>query len=152
MQSGQQDAAGTILNPGSLTPAAAVDFCGACHRTSVDVELQGEEGIGTVRFPAFRLQTSRCWGAGDKRITCMGCHDPHVEVTHDISYYDKKCLGCHVAQGLQPTGEKPGKACPVATEKCSTCHMPKYEIADFHARFTDHQIRVVKAGSSSEPK
>jgi hypothetical protein len=145
MQSGQEDAAGTILNPGALSPADSVDFCGACHRTSVDVELAGEAGIGTVRFPAVRLQMSRCWGNGDKRVTCMACHDPHVEVTHDISFYDKKCLACHVAQGQQPSAEKPGKACPVATARCSTCHMPKFEIPDFHAKFTDHQIRVVRA-------
>ena len=144
MQSGQQDSAGTILNPGKLSPVDAVDFCGACHRTSVDVELQGEIGIGTVRFPAFRLQMSRCWGNGDKRITCMACHDPHVEVTHDISSYDQRCMACHVNQGKQPTADRPGKPCPVGTEKCSTCHMPKYEIPDFHAKFTDHQIRVVR--------
>lgn len=144
MQSGQQDAAGTILNPGRLSPVDAVDFCGACHRTTVDVELQGEVGLGTVRFPAFRLQLSRCWGDGDKRITCMACHDPHEEVRHDLAYYDKKCLACHLSQGEQPRAEKPGKACPVGTSQCSSCHMPKFEIPDFHVKFTDHQISIAK--------
>jgi formate-dependent nitrite reductase cytochrome c552 subunit len=33
------------------------------------------------------------------------------------------------------------------TEKCVTCHMPKYEVQDMHYKFTEHMIRVVKTGA-----
>jgi hypothetical protein len=46
-----------------------------------------------------------------------------------------------VAKGAQPTAAKPGKPCPKATAECTTCHMPKYEVAEMHASFTDHRIR-----------
>ena len=35
-----------------------------------------------------------------------------------------------------------------AQTKCVTCHMPKYEPPGFHAKFTDHWIRVVGPGVS----
>ena len=36
--------------------------------------------------------------------------------------------------------------CPVSTNKCASCHMPKVELAGMHAQFTDHWIRIVKPG------
>jgi len=32
----------------------------------------------------------------------------------------------------------------VATSNCVSCHMPKYELPQTHASFTDHDIRVVR--------
>jgi formate-dependent nitrite reductase cytochrome c552 subunit len=34
----------------------------------------------------------------------------------------------------------------VAKANCVTCHMPKIELPGAHARFTDHQIRIARAG------
>jgi hypothetical protein len=60
-----------MLNPASLDPSDSVDFCGACHRTSLDVIQMGMHGVLTARFPAYRLEASRCWGSdGDSRVTC----------------------------------------------------------------------------------
>src|SRR5229473_3548092 len=66
-----------IFNPARLSPADSVDFCGACHRTSADVSLSFITGIFNLRFPAYRLEQSRCWGNGDARLTCIACHDAH---------------------------------------------------------------------------
>jgi len=37
--------------------------------------------------------------------------------------------------------------CKVATSNCVTCHMPKYDLPQTHAVFTDHEIRVVREGA-----
>ncbi len=138
---------GVELNPARLSPVDSVDFCGACHRTWWDVNLAGLSGIGTLRFPAYRLEKSRCWGKGDDRITCMACHDPHQPLVRDSASYDDRCLSCHLASAsAKPAADHPGVACPVSTRDCASCHMPKYEVPDMHTKFTDHMIRVVRKG------
>jgi hypothetical protein len=137
-----------IVNPMRLGPVDLVDFCGACHRTFWDVGLVGTVGVANVRYQPYRLEKSRCWGKGDARLTCIACHDPHKPLVHDLASYDERCLSCHVAKkGSKPTQDHPGAACPVGTNQCVSCHMPKYEVPDMHAEFRDHYIRVVRAGS-----
>jgi hypothetical protein len=138
-----------ILNPARFNPVDSVDFCGACHRTSWDVLLGGMTGIATVRFQPYRLEKSRCWGKGDARLTCIACHDPHLPLARDETSYDQRCLGCHLNKaGLKTTHDRPGAACPVSASKCVTCHMPKYELPGFHAKFTDHWIRIARPGAA----
>jgi Cytochrome c554 and c-prime len=148
MKAGAEKGKDMIFNPARLNPVAAVDFCGACHRTWQDVVGNGLIGAGmlNVRFAPYRLENSRCWKLQDARITCVGCHDPHKPLMEEAESYDSRCMQCHVQQGAKPTKALPGKACPVATSKCVTCHMPKYQPPTLHSLFTDHWIRVVKAG------
>ena len=140
----------TIVNPARFTAAASVDFCGACHGTPKDVELMGFVGTLTVRFPAYRLEKSRCWGQnGDARLTCFACHNPHQALEKNPAAYDTACLRCH-AMGpttvASPAAKPP--ACPVAKARCTTCHMPKVTLAGMHYAFSDHDIRIVKPGSA----
>lgn len=139
-----------IFNPGRLDPVDSVDFCGACHRTWQDVVMSGfvKTGVFNVRFAPYRLENSRCWGKGDARLTCLACHDPHKPLVTDAAAYDSACLRCHVLRGAKKIANHPGAACPVATAKCVTCHMPKYEPPGLHYKFTDHWIRVVRPGKS----
>ena len=144
-----QETAATILNPKRLSPVDSVDFCGACHRTPVDVAvfMPRHMGISTIRFQPYRLERSLCWGtSGDPRITCMACHDPHKPLVHDLAAYDSKCLQCHAAPGSPPSANL-APACPTGTKDCASCHMPKYEIRWVHGTFTDHFIRIVRPGS-----
>jgi len=101
-------------------------------------------------------------GGGDGRLTCVACHDPHQQLQHDAAAYDQKCPVCHPtaakpksAGPAQPTAAKTTpspavsrnlKACPVATTKCVTCHLPKVNVAVMHSDFTDHRIRIVRKG------
>jgi hypothetical protein len=144
-----------ILNPAHLSPVDAVDFCGACHRTTWDVALANTAGVADVRFQPYRLEKSRCWGKGDARLTCMACHDPHLPLERDPAAYDGRCLSCHASNTetaarttVNGGSAHRASACPVGSSKCVTCHMAKYEIPGSHAKFTDHWIRVVKAGEA----
>jgi hypothetical protein len=145
-----QHETGTMLNPRRLAPVDSVDFCGACHRTPVDValEMPRHMGISSVRLQPYRLERSLCWGGrGDARITCIACHDPHKPLVRDSSSYDAACLKCH-AQSGHPQIANMAPACPTGTKDCASCHMPKYEIPWVHATYTDHFIRIVREGSS----
>jgi hypothetical protein len=138
----------TIFNPSTLSPADAVDFCGSCHGTYWDVKLQDLQGTGNIRAQPYRLEKSRCWGTkGDARLSCVACHDPHQPLVRDSSFYDKNCLSCHVATAAtKVTADHPGPGCKVGTKDCTSCHMPKYEDQVMHYTFTDHDIRIARAG------
>ena len=138
-----------IVNPKYLKPVELVDFCGACHTTWWDAKRIGATGVANVRFQPYRLESSRCWGNGEARLTCISCHNPHLPLVRESRAYDSRCLSCHAnSKTTKPTAEQPGAACPVAKEDCVTCHMPKYEVPDMHYKYTDHRIRIVKAGEA----
>lgn len=134
-----------IMNPRYLNPVDSVDYCGSCHRTWWDVTLDESPGPKSLRFQPYRLENSRCWGKGDARITCIACHDPHRPLVTDAASYDERCLACHVRDG-NATADHPGSACPTSKKDCVSCHMPQYKVVDIPVKFTDHQIRVVRAG------
>ena len=138
-----------IVSPARFKPAKAVDFCGACHGSPRDVVLAGTVGRMTVRFPAYRLVKSRCWGTnGDARLTCFACHDPHRPLERNAAAYDVACLRCHANGGAASENSRAHQAaCPVAKSQCTSCHMPKVNIAEMHYDFTDHNIRIVKANA-----
>ena len=136
-----------IFNSAHLAPVETVEFCGACHGSWWDVKLSGVSGVSTTRSAPYRLVTSKCWGKGDARLECTSCHDPHVPLETKASAYDHACLNCHVrAQGVKGASH-PGRACPVAAENCTSCHMPKVYVPEMHSTFTDHRIRIARAGA-----
>ncbi len=139
----------TIFNPAKLSPADSIDFCGSCHRTFADATLSLGEGTSTavVRFQPYRLEESKCWRATqDDRLTCVACHDPHHALDRNPASYDSKCLQCHSAVAKVSAAEHAGRVCPKASDRCVSCHMPKVAVESMHGEFTDHFIRVVRAG------
>ncbi len=143
-----------IFNPASMTPTSSIDFCGACHRTTMDVILnEPEPGAFTIRFQPYRLEESRCWQTTkDARLACSECHDPHAPMGRDAHFYDQKCLSCHSLQKDARHGVSSGaraaipKICPKATANCASCHMPKSYVSEMNSTFTDHFIRIVHPG------
>jgi len=140
---------GAIFNPARLMPTDSVDFCGACHGSFWDVVLAGIKGPSTARSQPYRLETSKCWGKGDARFTCIGCHDPHQPLQTDPEAYDGVCQSCHATKAVV----KPAAAaahvppsCPVGDNKCVSCHMPKVYVPEMHGDFTDHRIRIAHPG------
>lgn len=122
------------------------NFCGQCHRSWETVVRNHWRGELTVRFQPYRLANSRCFDGADPRISCIACHDPHVDVVRDEASYDSKCLACHSAAGAAAVAGKHAPACPKAQSECVTCHMPKVKLPNGHLTFTDHQIRIVRTG------
>jgi hypothetical protein len=147
---GESGGSTDIFNPRSLHPPDSVDFCGACHATTWDVKLSGNKGVSNARSQPYRLEKSKCWGQGDPRLTCIGCHDPHKQLQTEPDSYDGTCLSCHAPSAKTESGATANQiaahACPVATKNCVTCHMPKLEVPEMHHEFTDHKIRIVKPG------
>jgi hypothetical protein len=120
-------------------PEEMSELCGKCHRTWSQVALMGMRGPNTVRFQPYRLTNSKCYDLEDPRIRCTACHDPHGQLNTNLASYDSKCAACH-STALRT------KVCRVAKDNCVTCHMPKIDLPGAHAQFTDHQIRIAKAG------
>ncbi len=136
VQAGRSSPAETPKVTGMSTEEMST-FCGQCHRTWAQIAVDGPLGIGNIRFQPYRLTNSKCYDAADRRIRCTACHDPHGTMAVDGAAYDGKCQACHAVA--------PAKKCPVAKRDCSSCHMPKLELPGSHHRFTDHQIRIVRA-------
>jgi hypothetical protein len=137
------------LNPASLDPLDSVDFCGACHATWWDVKLSGASGVANTRSQPYRLELSKCWGKGDSRLTCMGCHDPHYQLDSVSENYDHVCLSCHTAGDKGTTSTVHAQpTCPVGTKACVSCHMPKVFVPEMQYRFTDHKIQIHHPGDA----
>ena len=97
---------------------------------------------------------------GDRRITCVACHNPHRPLERDSLVYDARCLTCHRDAAAPSASDRPlASSSPSAIpphapsckagmrERCASCHMPKYNVPEMHFSFTDHLIRIVrKAG------
>ena len=134
------DAAGAQLRDlGSLPAEDIAELCGQCHRTWSQIALSGPRGVNNVRFQPYRLANSKCYDAEDRRIRCTACHDPHGALQAKPASYDANCAACHsAALGT--------KVCRVAKANCVECHMPKVDLPGAHAKFTDHQIRIARAG------
>lgn len=136
-----------IFNPGRLNANDLVDFCGSCHRTTMTVLSMGVSGTLDVRFQPYRLTLSQCWNPTDPRISCLACHNPHQALATQATAYDRACVACHANRGQARARGQTAPACPAATRACVTCHMPKTPLPGSHDLFTDHDIRIVRAGA-----
>ena len=132
-------AAAKLPHLADVGPEEMAELCGRCHRTWAQIALTGMRGPNTVRFQPYRLTNSKCYDVEDRRIRCTACHDPHGALDTNQSSYDAACKACH-STALH------AKVCRVAKANCAGCHMPKVDLPGAHARFTDHQIRIAKAG------
>ena len=147
---GQFDSAPPKLK--NLSSEDISSFCGQCHRTWEAVVRNHWRGVIDVRFQPYRLANSKCFNGTDPRISCLACHDPHQDLVRQDSTYDSKCLACHgSAAAVGPASSvstAAPKSCPVSKSECVSCHMPKIALPGGHVSFTDHEIRVVKAGDA----
>jgi len=130
---------------GELSTEEMSDFCGQCHRSWSQIAINGPRGISNVRFQPYRLGSSKCYDAEDKRIRCTACHDPHRDKETSSAAYDLKCLACH-SSSAAPVSKASSHICRVGAKDCVGCHMPRLELPGAHKKFTDHRIRIVKAG------
>ena len=139
---------GDIFDPAKLSPADSVDFCGACHSTWWDTKLSGVKGASTTRSQPYRLEESKCWGKGDARLTCMACHDPHLQLQTEASAYDGSVP---VVMSQAPARRRPQiiqAGLARQAPNCVSCHMQKVYVPEMHYKFTDHRIRIVRSNET----
>ena len=157
-----------IVNPARLSPYLANNICMACHQTGDVRVLKPGKTYGDVRpgraldetlsiliVPPTRdsppdadhvehyysMTLSKCYRASGGRLSCISCHDPHIEpsATEAPAYFARKCLACHTNQNCKV---------PLATRMhrqpandCAGCHMPKRDIQVIsHSSATNHRI------------
>ena len=92
------------------------------------------------------LAASVCRRKSGDGMTCITCHDPHMQPSADASgrYYRERCLTCHARSSANSHFDR---------EECTSCHMPRLPSADIgHTAVTDHRIlRNPKAARPSSP-
>ena len=105
------------------------------------MDAPGEKVLRTTSHVEL-LEESRCRKASGERLWCGTCHDVHTTPENRVEWYRDKCLSCH-------GGESAGvvRACGRGPD-CVTCHMPRIPLPGAHSSFTDHWIRIVKAGEA----
>jgi hypothetical protein len=168
----------SIINPGRLDPWLADNICMSCHQGRTLRVLQPGKSYADFRpgtpldhvmaiFAApqdpkrgsapispllehFSLMSlSKCYTATKGRMSCLTCHDPHVQpTTNTVEYYRQKCLTCHSEQSCRlPLHDRQLKA---PSDDCQGCHMPKQPVIGIaHSILTSH--RIVKTPEEEFP-
>jgi hypothetical protein len=167
--SGSSAAKGTkIANPSRLTPYLANNICMACHQTGdVRVLKPGktyqdirpgqplDETLKILIVPPtpesppdvdhvghyYSMTLSKCYRSSAGRMSCMSCHDPHVQPTAEEApaYFAGKCLKCHTNQSCKIPLQTRLHRQP--SNDCAGCHMPKRDIRVIsHSSATNHRI------------
>jgi hypothetical protein len=158
----------SIVNPADLPGWLADNVCVMCHedgdarvlepgKTYLDFRpgapLAQTVAIFAIPFTRqsppkspllqqyVQMVLSKCYRASGGKLSCITCHDPHVEPTaaEAPTYYRKKCLACHAEQscglGLAARLQKS------PADDCAGCHMPRQNLQTIsHAALTNHRI------------
>lgn len=162
------DKSSHIVNPSRLTPYLADNICMGCHQTG-DVRVlkpgksyqdfhSGEpldNTLSILMVPPTRsnppdvdhvehyysMTLSKCYRASQGRMSCITCHNPHVEPSSEEApaYFNRKCLTCHTDQSCKlPLHVRQQKT---PADNCIGCHMPKRDIGVIsHSSATNHRI------------
>ena len=115
------------------------NFAGSVIGRGPNIAGKGLLGISNVRFQPYRLTNSKCFDVDDKRISCLGCHNPHQELDRKDADYDAKCQACHAG------GKPAAKACKVSQAIAFRAICQK-------SKFPDRTIvlRITRSGSQSK--
>jgi hypothetical protein len=153
---------GSMVNPAKLAEDRRDDVCIQCHlegeaRIATAGHTQDDYTPGErlseylaifVRKDAPKgqlgavsqveaLALSTCKRRSGSALSCLTCHDPHVDHVEPggaerTKYYRAKCVGCHASMANDHHPEQ---------QDCTGCHMPRADSADIsHTMVTDHRI------------
>ena len=157
----------SIVNPAKLQSWLADNICMSCHQTGDAMVLKPGKGyrdfkpgmplddtLAIFMVPPrrdspqtdllehyFSMTLSKCYRSSGGRLSCITCHDPHVEPAKQEapSRFRAKCLECHSEKSCAlPVAVRQRRMPP---DDCAGCHMPKREVqAIAHAVLTNHRI------------
>jgi hypothetical protein len=158
----------TIVNPARLARRLADDVCMPCHQTG-DARVfhngkqAGDFRPGTPLDDTLRIflvpftgqsppqddllehylsmRLSKCYRASGGKISCITCHDPHVQpgLSEAPGYFHAKCMLCHTEKSCTVPLETRRSQNP--PDNCIACHMPKRDVKVIsHSVLTNHRI------------
>jgi hypothetical protein len=164
--------AGLIVNPAKLPPRLAENICISCHQTGDARVFRPGKTIQDFRPGQWLLETalilkavpssqnahesdllehytamqaSQCFRASAGRLSCLSCHNPHVQPTQEDApvYFRKKCMTCHSEGANIKNCSLPSKTrlAQSPPNDCAGCHMPKRVTERIaHSALTNHRI------------
>lgn len=165
--SGGESGTHSIVNPAKLVPWLADNICMSCHQTGDAIVLKPgkdyrdfrpgtplDDTLAIFMVPPrrdspqtdllehyFSMTLSKCYRNSGDHLSCISCHDPHVEPANQDApaYYRQKCLSCHTEKSCAlPFAIRQRKTPP---DDCAGCHMPKRGVPVIaHAVLTNHRI------------
>lgn len=156
-----------IVNPATLSGWLADNICMNCHQAGDTRVLQPGETYSDFRPgtplentvaifalpltpgspPASPLlehfslmKLSKCFTSSGGRMSCLTCHDPHVQPrVNAAAYYRQRCMTCHTEKSCSLPLRIRNRATP--PDNCAGCHMPRRSLSLIsHAVLTDHRI------------
>jgi hypothetical protein len=157
-----------VVNPAKLDPYIADNICMGCHQTGdVRVLKPGksyqdfrpgtrlDDTLAILLVPPTResppqadhvehyysMTLSKCYRASGGRLSCITCHDPHVQPSEEEApaYFNAKCLNCHTKASCTSPSEARRRTTPL--DNCIGCHMPQRDIQVIsHSSATNHRI------------
>lgn len=118
------------------------------HRLDFLIQTDRAEAFGVASHGA-RMLRSRCHLDGERTLTCIQCHDPHVSIGEvPRTFFDARCIECHAPQTCSRATAPEEKEVAAG---CIRCHMPQRTTREGqHLVFTDHWIRRRPAGQELE--
>jgi len=163
----------TIVNPSHLSGWLADNICLSCHQGG-DARVEQSSGSSSGFRPGlvlddsvaifalplnrqspsnspllqhyFLMIMSKCYRSSGGRLSCITCHDPHVEPATEVApaYFRKKCLTCHTDRSCSIPRAVRLKKSPA--DNCVGCHMPKQNLPLIsHSSLTNHRI-IARSG------
>ena len=148
---GDAEGAPYIVDPSKLTPERSLEICAQCHsgtgveafgkpfnyRAGADLRkhyrlkdfaTQNQLGVHAANQIA-RLSESKCFRESES-MTCVDCHDPHVQERGDLKLFSDRCLKCHETEEACGLFEHLGVG---IADNCVDCHVP--QMHDLHMGF-----------------
>ena len=158
----------SIVNPAKLPSWLADNICASCHQTGDARVLKPgknfqdfrpgsalDDTLAILMVPPkrdsapqsdllehyFSMTLSKCYRGSRPRLSCITCHDPHVQPARQqvSAYFRLKCLTCHTEKSCAvPFAIRQRKNPP---DDCAGCHMPKRDVKEIsHSVLTNHRI------------